>query len=529
VSTCAFALAIAAGCGSNAPTAPTAAINVPVQTSANAGGGTGGGGSVTTLNTGAITVPGGGSTNYTCSDLAAQYAPGAEWVEVKLDQAPNGSHTVSDAMLSAGISSGTKLSFNWTANRGVDAVFVKSGSDGHSLYLYTPESTGGTGLTTPSGQDISHVSFCYDVELLVSKTAATTFTRDYDWTIAKSVDQPSITLQAGAQTAVNYSVVATKDAGTDSDWATSGTITVTNPHKTQSAAGLSVASTLSDHGTMAVSCPLGSLAPQASMTCTYGPVNLASGKARINTASADSTTYGIVAGEGTSAVTFATPTTVRDNAVNVTDTYSGAAVLATGLTVSRTFTYPRPIQASQLACGPNAISNTASLATDDGVTRTASANVSVTLNCSAVIGTEPPPPPPPPAPATAGCSLSQGYWGSHSSNGPAPYNATWAKIGENTPFYTSGLSYYAQMQVPSKGNAYNILAVQFIAAKLNVLNGAAAPAGVDMTAIDAFFKANTPAQIDALKGNSPVRAQALAWASTLDSYNNGRLNVSKCN
>ena len=53
--------------------------------------------------------------------------------------------------------------------------------------------------TTPSGQGISHVSFCYDVELLVSKTAATTFTRDYDWTIAKSVDQPSITLQAGAQ------------------------------------------------------------------------------------------------------------------------------------------------------------------------------------------------------------------------------------------------------------------------------------------------------------------------------------------
>lgn len=531
VSTCVFALAVlAAGCGSNAPTAPAAVTNSTLQTPPSSSGGSTGGGAIAAINTGAITVPGGGGTNYTCSDLAGMYAPGAEWIEVKLDRAPSGSHNVADAMLSADITNGTSLSFDWTANRGVDAVFVKSGAEGHSLYLYTPESRGGTGLTTPTGQAISHISFCYDVELLVSKTATTAFTRDYDWTIAKSVDRAAITLQAGEQASVNYGVAAAKNAGTDSDWATSGTITVTNPHKTLSAAGMSVASSLSDHGAVAVTCPLGSLGPEASMTCTYGPVNLSSGSARVNTATADSTTYGIVAGEARADVTFVTPTTVLDNAVDITDTYPGAATLATALTSSRTFTYARAIQASQLACGANAIPNTASLAKDNGVTRTSSVSVNATLNCTTVVGPTPPPPPPPP-PATepvTGCAYSQGYWSTHSSQGPAKYDSTWAKLGETTPFYKSGNTNVVEIKVSPKGNAYHILSSQYIAARLNVLTGAVAPAGVNMTAVDAFFLANTPAQIDALKGNDPLRKQALEWASTLDSYNNGRLNVPHC-
>ena len=260
------------------------------------------------------------------------------------------------------------------------------------------------------------------------------------------------------------------------------------------------------------------------MTCSYGPVSLANGSARTNTGAADSSTYGIVRGEGAAAVSFVAPTTVRDNAVNVTDSYSGAAVLATGLTASRAFTYPRPVQASQLACGANTLSNTASLATDDGAMRTASVNVTAMLDCS----TAAVPPPPPAVPPTAGCTLTQGYWGTHSSKGPAKYDATWALVGENTPFYQSGASYYGVLQLPTKGNAYYQLAHQFIAAKLNILKGAAAPAGFDMAAADAFFTANTPAQIAALKGSSPLRAQALAWAATLDSYNNGLLNAPHC-
>jgi len=54
---------------------------------------------------------------------------------------------------------------SFTANHEVDAVFVKGGSHG-TLYDYT--SIGGTdhdnGLTTPDGEAISHVSFCFTDE-----------------------------------------------------------------------------------------------------------------------------------------------------------------------------------------------------------------------------------------------------------------------------------------------------------------------------------------------------------------------------
>jgi hypothetical protein len=517
---------IATACGANAPTAPSNTISAaPVTTTTSGGGAVG-----TAIGSaaGATYVPGG---NYTCSDLAAQYAPGSEWFEVKLDRAPGGSHEVGDVMLTANIANGSPLSFDWSSNIGVDAVFVKSGTNGSNLYIYGNESTGATGLTTPVGQDISHVSFCYDIELVVSKTVSTSFKRDFDWTLVKSVDKPSVTLESGAEATVNYTVAATKNSGTDSDWTVAGTIDVTNPHKTLTASGVSLVDTLTNHGTIVVACPSNSLAPLAKMTCSYGAVSLSSGVARTNTGVADSTTYGIVKGEGSVAVNFVTPTSIFDNAVNVTDSYSGAGVLASGLTASRTFNYARTILASQLTCGANTIANTASLATDDGATRTASANVTATLTCATVTpAPEPAPAPAPPTtPLLTGCAYSQGYWSTHSSQGPASYNNTWAKLGENTIFYLSGQTNYSEMHVNPKGNAYHTLAQQYIAARLNVLAGAPAPAGVDMNAIDAFYKKYTPAQIDAMKGNDPIRKQALEWSSTLDSFNNGKLNASHCN
>jgi len=84
------------------------------------------------------------------------------------------------------------------------------------------------------------------------------------------------------------------------------------------------------------------------------------------------------------------------------------------------------------------------------------------------------------------------------------------------------------LQLPTRGNAYYQLAHQFLAAKLNMLAGAAAPAGVDLVAIEKFFNTYTPAQIGALKGGDPLRQQALGWAGQLDAYNNGLLNVSHC-
>ncbi|MDF2731105.1 MAG: hypothetical protein K0T01_2895 [Acidimicrobiia bacterium] len=129
-----------------------------------------------------------------------------------------------------------------------------------------------------------------------------------------------------------------------------------------------------------------------------------------------------------------------------------------------------------------------------------------------------------------GCTLTPGYWKTHSINGPAPYDDTWAQIGEGTAFFTSGKTYYQALWTAPGGNAYYILAHAYIAAELNILNGASVPTNVQ-TAFDsatALFGTYTPAQIAALRGNSPIRAQFTSLAGILDGYNNGLTGPGHC-
>ncbi len=50
----------------------------------------------------------------------------------------------------------------------------------------------------------------------------------------------------------------------------------------------------------------------------------------------------------------------------------------------------------------------------------------------------------PPPPAGDGCTLTAGYWQTHSELGPAAYDSTWdAKAGGSAPFFDSGMSYIA--------------------------------------------------------------------------------------
>lgn len=76
------------------------------------------------------------------------------------------------------------------------------------------------------------------------------------------------------------------------------------------------------------------------------------------------------------------------------------------------------------------------------------------------------------------------------------------------------------------GNAYYILAHQYIASKLNILNGATSTSAVDAAIAwaETFFGANTPAT----KLSRTVRNSALSHASTLDRYNNGYIGPGHC-
>jgi len=129
-----------------------------------------------------------------------------------------------------------------------------------------------------------------------------------------------------------------------------------------------------------------------------------------------------------------------------------------------------------------------------------------------------------------GCTRSQGYWKTHSMYGPAPYDSTWELLGEDSAFFLSNKSNYEVMWTPpSGGNAYYILAHQYIATHLNFLGGAD-PFDIQEAFDDAtdLFEMYTPEYIGGLKGNNPIRQEFLALSEMLDDYNNGIIGPGKC-
>ena len=127
-----------------------------------------------------------------------------------------------------------------------------------------------------------------------------------------------------------------------------------------------------------------------------------------------------------------------------------------------------------------------------------------------------------------GCTLTPGYWKTHSEYGPAPYDSTWAMLpaGADTPFFSSGQSYYEALWTePKGGNAYYILAHAWIAAQLNFLNGADPE---DAQAAFAQAMVLLSAYDDSIPKKDPNRAIAIGLAEILDDYNNGIIGPGHC-
>jgi len=409
----------------------------------------------------------------------------------------------------------------WTSNYGIDAVIVKGGP-GANVYKYDPEAFSGGDLytlTNPNNNKpygLSHVSFCLDLELGVKKSAEPYFTRTWNWDIEKSADQTSLTLSEGQVFPVNYTIVV-DSSYKDSDWGVEGKVWVKNP------AGIPVTFTLTDEitgkGNVDLKCPDGyknvdgtyTLPGGNTLECTYD-VTLSDGTTRTNTATATPIKSKVGAGSDSETFSFTNPTTEIDKCVTVTDTLKGT--LGTVCGMDKTFSYSLDFSTLKdadvvLQCGENIVTNTAQIEVGDRVIAYSTATVTATVECA------------------KGCTLTPGYWKTHSSYGPAPYDDTWAKIGENSTFFLSGQSYYKVLWTPSAGgNAYYILARAYIAASLNILNGASAPSQVT-AALDwaeTFFGTYTPTSTL----SRSVRSQALSYASLLDSYNNGYIGPGHC-
>lgn len=126
-------------------------------------------------------------------------------------------------------------------------------------------------------------------------------------------------------------------------------------------------------------------------------------------------------------------------------------------------------------------------------------------------------------PAPYGCTLTQGYWKTHASG--KKYDTRWDGM-QDAAFYGSGQTYLEVLKTaPKGGNAYYILAHQFIAAKLNMKEASSTPEVTEaFNKAEAYFNASTPEN----PYETVDRAQLVEWADLLTAYNEGKIGPGHC-
>jgi hypothetical protein len=156
-------------------------------------------------------------------------------------------------------------------------------------------------------------------------------------------------------------------------------------------------------------------------------------------------------------------------------------------------------------CNATLVNEVTLTESNSGQQRTAEAEVTITApDCQTETGDEG---------EMEGCTRTQGYWKNHLD--------AWQEYSPYAPFFTSGQTWLEVLWTPPRGgDAYYILAHQYIAAVLNVANGATAPDSVQeaIDAATAYFNGTS----------SPDHGQVVAWAETLAQFNEGYLGPGHC-
>lgn len=394
-----------------------------------------------------------------------------------------------------------------------------------------------TATITETGQsDSASVEVaCYALE--VDKQANPFYSRYWNWTIDKVGDQTDLILSLGQQFLVNYDVTVGATY-IDDDFGVTGYIDVYNPAP-MAAEITDIADVISLLGEVdiigAVDCgelvtfPY-SLASEGTLSCIYS-AELPDDSTRLNTATATLQNYdydkdGVGTASGTTdftdtaSVDFSEATMADeiDECIDVEDDqygFLGKVCAADLIDGSYTFEYSMYVGPYEV-CGEYQFVNVASFETNDTAT-TGSDSWTVWID----------------VPCLEGCTLTPGYWKTHSEFGPAPYDDNWANLpnGASTPFFppkNSQTWYQVLWTAPSGGNVYYILAHAYIAAYLNILNGASSTPEVDaaLAWAEVFFNGNTPTEAGKLKG--AARTVAITYAYLLDQFNNGYLGPGHC-
>lgn len=412
--------------------------------------------------------------------------------------------------------------FNFSSTIRMDAVLVHGGGDAAVFGPFDPENNGWPSLHPPPDgaggyHALEKVSFCYDYELLVNPNAWAKGKTSYTWDIEKTGSVANLLLAAGEHYTVDYEVTVTASTAASTYTIEGAVLLMNQTPYTTTVTGVSV---MVGEVAATVDCDIWplpiTLGPGDFRYCEF-TANVPDTSDRLVVATV--TAEGDLPGNsGSELASFATHTTkfeVEDECVDVTDNRYGDLGTVCAGDAPKTFNYSLDI-GGYGECGVHEFDNTAAyIAHTTGATGSSTWVVTSEIPCS------------------GGCSLTQGYWKTHSEYGPAPYDDNWANLadGADTAFFLSGQSWYEVLWTAPRGNAYYNLAHQYIAAYLNGLNGAntSAIAG-DLAAAQALLEAYTPAAIGALKGkgSTALRNQFLSLAGTLDAYNNGLIGPGHC-
>ena len=431
--------------------------------------------------------------------------------------------------------------FDWTSTLGIDAVIVKGGPNANA-YVYDPpaESMGDNGLSPPINPNsttnkpfgISHIEFCYDYEVKVTKTAQTSLDRTHTWTIDKSADQTELLLQPGQSHDINYTVTLNSTSA-DSNHAVQGDITIKNPDPNNAATVTEVTDQISGVGPAdVITCddePFPITIPAGGESkCQYS-ADLPDGQNRTNTATVTTSDVSKVdGGSGTADVKFDGNTTVNeiDESVNVDDNFKGSLGTVSANEAPKEIKYQWEVSFDE--CGEYKVDNTASFVTvDDDNDTGANGQSNWTVNVH--------------VPCQSGCTLTMGYWKTHADPNPnAPRHdadRTLEVLAAAQPPITVGGNL-----VTSTPGAYNVVSLlsfsgspnlpinklyaQLVAAKLNIANGAnGSSVSTTIANADTFLTGKQPSQ----NLTNTQKQTAVSLAATLKNFNSGGIGPGHCN
>jgi hypothetical protein len=378
-----------------------------------------------------------------------------------------------------------------------------------------------------ASQTVSCSTEVYALQL--QKSANTSFTRNYNWTLTKAVapQHAVVGIGPGETKSVDF-VVGASRVQHDGNWNVSGVIRVTNPAPIPATAHVS-----DDLGGQTIPVDCGSAQPViipagSSIQCSYSHA-LPNGNSRTNLGKA--TLLNGTSFLTTAPVEFNAPSQVIDATLSVTDTVScpqGFTCSMAGNSLSfssdgQSLVSVSVTNASALCATFYTISNHVTATEQDGAVRSAAATFTdgiTTARCA------------------SGCTLTIGFWKTHAGfsgrNEDVVTQYLPQHLGSTGGEMTRRINdRFEAVRALSMGygepsNGITKLYAQLLAAKLNVARGASvSDVAATISAADAFLATRNESHWAGL--TKAQRSQVITWMSLLDGYNNGTIGPGHCN